>query len=357
MEGATDTLNTAGTTSATTNYATATAGGQWVAQLIALNPSPADYYGTDPTNPTDLATWIPVGFTGTDADTPAPAYNEAYSDGNGNLNSASHIMSAVNCFDSGLYTNLATPIAMASYYLQHYGRPNVKWGIILETDGEPNYGNYGNSADYTCAQTSANATAAKAITNANGEPIEIFTIGFFDTDRNGNPTIPNCPDNSGSWQNKSVTNLLANVATSSNDNGCTTTENTDGDHFYCEPKTADLSAIFSSVASQLSGMRTHLVQLYPAPIVTSLSSSVGSHNGGLTITVTGKYFTGSTSVRMGGAAVPFTDHQRYLDHDQLDRPGHDRDDRRHRRHQPRWEFTDRQRGQIYLQLAPGRDAR
>ena len=306
MEGATDTQANAGTTSATTNYATTTAGGQWVSQLIALNPVPTDHYGTDPTNSTDLATWIPVGFTGTDADTPAPKYNEAYSDGNGNLVNGSHIMSAINCFDSGLNTNLATPIAMASYYLQHYGRPNVKWGIILETDGEPNYGGYGDSNDYTCAQTSANASSAKAITNANGDPIEVFSIGFFDTDRYGNTVVPTCRDTTGPWRNQPVTTLLANVATSSDNNGCTTTENTDGDHFYCEPKTSDLAAIFSSVASQLSGNRTHLIQLYPAPIVQGLSSSTGTRNGGLVLGVIGKYFTGSTTVRMGGASVPFT---------------------------------------------------
>ncbi len=308
MEGATDTLNTAGTTSATTNYATATAGGQYVAQLIALNPSPADYYGTDPTNPTDLSTWIPVGFTGTDVDSPAPAYNETYSDGNGNLNSASHIMSAINCFDAGLYTNLSTPIAMASYYLQHYGRPNVKWGIILETDGEPHYGSYGTAADYTCAAADAKATAAKGITNGNGDPIQIFTIGFG-LDGSNNAT---CPDGSGFWQGKKATRLLASMATqpSSDQYGCpgngSPNSNTDGDNFFCQPKSSDLTAVFSQVASQLAGIRTHLVQLYPAPIVTSLSSALGSHNGGLSITVTGKYFTGSTSVRMGGAAVPFT---------------------------------------------------
>jgi hypothetical protein len=49
----------------------------------------------------------------------------------------------------------------------------------------------------------------------------------------------------------------------------------------------------------LSKGGAHLIQLYPAPIVTGVGS-------GTTVTISGKYFTGATSVTFGGGAVSFT---------------------------------------------------
>ena len=77
------TVAAAGATGATA--ATASGSGQWATQHIALKPTPPpppDPYGTNPA--TDLPLWIPVGFTGSDSDIPAPAWNEAYSDAAGN---------------------------------------------------------------------------------------------------------------------------------------------------------------------------------------------------------------------------------------------------------------------------------
>lgn len=59
---------------------------------------------------------------------------------------------------------------------------------------------------------------------------------------------------------KSVTQLLADQATTSLDNGCVAAENTDGDHFFCAPKMTDLSSIFQTVAAALS-TGSHLVTL------------------------------------------------------------------------------------------------
>jgi Flp pilus assembly protein TadG len=256
---------------------------------VAVRASSSNY-GTNTT--TDMSKWIPVGLTGIGA----PGYNESYATG-GVLNSSSHIVSAISCFDhpGGTGTNLATPMAMATKYLQTYGRPGVKWGIILETDGQPNYG-VGTASDYTCAQSNTNATAAK---NAG---IEVFTIGFG-LDGSNNAT---CPDGSGTWNGKKVTSLLASMASQpSTDNLCTAAENSDGDHFYCEPKTSDLTAVFTAVATQFAGLRTHLVKLYPIPSVTSVSPSTGTHLGGATITVNGKYFSGATSVTFSGASAGY----------------------------------------------------
>lgn len=307
LQIATGTRTTAGATG--TSSATAGLGGSYAAQHVALRPSAAATYGTS--YPGDLAKWIPIGFSGTDTDTPAQAWNEAYSDGNGTVYDTTHLGSAITCFDNpgGTGTNLATPVAMAAQFLQAYGRPHVKWGILLETDGQPSYSSTGDPANYTCAAAAAAAATAKAVTNADGVPVQLFTVGFGldganDTD---------CPDSSGTYQNKNVTRLLATMASTSYApvpdgvaSGCVTSENTDGDTFFCQPRASDLTAVFQSVATQLAGIRTHLVSLYPPPVVTSVSPTSGSRTGGATVTVTGRNFTGATSVSWGGASVAFT---------------------------------------------------
>jgi hypothetical protein len=124
-------------------------------------------YGTNTIS--DLSKWIPIGLSGVGA----PGYNEAYLNSDNTLNTNSHLVAAINCFDNpgGTGTNLATPVRMATAYLQTYGRPSAKWGIILETDGQPNFG-VGDKNDYSCAASDAAATAAKSL------GIEMFTVGF-----------------------------------------------------------------------------------------------------------------------------------------------------------------------------------
>ena len=307
VQGAVGTQQTAGARGS--SFATAGAGGQMAAQHIALRPTGASVYGT--AYPVDLDKWIPIGFTGIDTDAPAQAWNEAYSDGHGAVASTTHIVSAINCFNSpgGTGTNLTTPVAMAAAYLQAYGRPHVKWGILLETDGQPSYGNTGDPGNYTCASAMAAATAAKAITNADGSHVELFTVGFG---LDGGNDV-DCPDTSGAWRAVNVTSLLAQMASTSYAprpdgvaSGCVTGENADGDHFFCQPRTEDLTTVFQQVATQLAGIRTHLIALNPPPIVTAVSPANGLARGGTSITLTGKYFTGATSVKVGATSVAFT---------------------------------------------------
>lgn len=314
IQGANKIDATAGGTGASTVDATSGAGalGQGVGQQIVLNPNPYDTYGT--IYPADLSKWIPIGFTGTDTDAPAQAYNEVYSNSAGTTFDNTHIVSAINCFDypGGTSTNLTVPMQMAGQYLQNFGRPNVKWGILFETDGEPNFSGYGNQAtQYTCQSFVSAATAAKAITNGNGQHVEVFTVGFFDPGSD-----PNCPDGTGSYPStayngKNVSLMLANGATtnfapSPNGvaNGCIAAENTDQDHFFCQPNDTELTTVFKTIATTFAGLRTHLVQLDPLPIVYSLSPTTGP--AGTLITITGKYFTGATAVKFNGGGVAFT---------------------------------------------------
>ncbi len=193
------------------------------------------------TTPTYIPNWIPVGLSGTGA-----PVNEAYLNADGTLNTNSLLVKAINCFNqSSTGTNLATPIRMAQYYLQNNGRAGVRKGIVFETDGSPN----GSGADYTCAQANTDAATAKSA------GIEIFTIGF------GVGAGDTCPDSSGLFKGKSVTTALASMATQpSTDNGCVAAENTDGDHFFCQPKTSDLSGIFQVIAGSLAA-GAHLIAL------------------------------------------------------------------------------------------------
>ncbi len=285
LEGATATTASAGSFAAKT--ATIAASNRWAAQMISVKAAAVDAYGTNTT--TDINEWIPVGMTGTGT---GVDINEAYVDAAGALNTNSQIVKAIACFDlSSTGTNLATPLEMARAFLATHGRAGVKQGIIFETDGQPNYnGSSGDASNYTCAAATTAASAAKTA------GIEVFTIGFGV----GSAT---CPDGG-----TSVVSQLASMSTqpSLGTTTCTAAENTDGDHFFCQPAGSDLAAVFRAAAVQLSG-GSRLIQLYPRPAVTSISPTSGSKAGGVTVTVNGSGFTDAYQVTFAGTqASTFT---------------------------------------------------
>lgn len=192
-----------------------------------------------PTPTAPLSVWVPIGLSGTGA----PGFNEAYVNASGTPVASSHIEKAITCLNtSSTGTDLASPVTAAANYLRSNGRSNATKGIILETDGSPN--------GSTCLAAYNAAQAAK-----NGSPpIQIFTIGF------GLTASDTCPDTSGSYKGKTAIQLLADMATSSTNNGCVDAENTDGDHFFCLPKTSELASIFQIAAQQLAA-GSHLINL------------------------------------------------------------------------------------------------
>ena len=233
------------------------------------------------TYPTDLSKWIPVDFTGTDTGTPGVTWNEAYSV-NGVTSTTTRIWKAISCLYSYTQgTNLDTPVMMAQQYLNTYGRSGVKKGIILETDGSPEAGD--GSAHYLCNTANNTATTAKNAPNN----IEIFTIYYSDGS-------PNCPDSSGTWHNATPQSLLQSMAT---------TDAPGQHHALSANNTASLIAAFTQAAIGLATGKSKLVQLYPTPIVTGVSPNLVTHLGGTTVTISGKFFTGATSVTFGGAAA------------------------------------------------------
>jgi hypothetical protein len=271
---------------------------QWLA-LGTLGPSTtggcaataAGSIGT--ANAADLRRWVPVGLSGT---------------GSGFSTNFAQVTAAISCYtNSSTGTDLADPIAMAAYELRNNGRTGVAKGIIFETDGQPNAA-VGSGPNY-CGLASNAATAAKAV--ATGAPlgIDVYTIGFgLDAASGGDPA---CPDTSGPWNGKTATALLASMSTGPTvgTTTCSAAENTDGDHFYCIGKTGastDLSDIFKAVGAQLAKSGSHLVQMYPQPVVSGVGPGSGTHLGGTSVTISGSYFTGSTSVKFGGAPATFT---------------------------------------------------
>jgi hypothetical protein len=268
---------------------------QWLA-LGTLGPSkippgsclaaPDGSIGT--ANPADLRRWVPVGLSGAGSSI-SPTYAK--------------VSSNISCYtNSSTGTDLADPVTMAAYELIHNGRAGVRKGIILETDGQPNEA-VGSGPNY-CALADAAATAAK------NQGIEIFTIGFGLAPSDGGD--PRCPDSSGFWRNKTATALLASMSTQPTlgitvarptGTDCTAAENTDLDHFFCQPKSSDLTLVFQAAASQLATGVPHLVQLYPTPIVTGLSSATNPMTGGNVVTISGEFLSGATSVNFGGTAA------------------------------------------------------
>ena len=182
--------------------------------------------GLPSTTLTGSVTWVPVGLTGVGG-----PVNERYNNADGTVRASSRLAKTITCMTtSSTGTVLSTPITQARLYLASNARPGVTQGIILMTDGAPN--------GDTCSAAVAAATTAK---NAG---IRIFTVGF------GVGGADQC-ESTGTWAGKSVTKALAAMANDSVDNGCTAAENTDGDNYFCQPKSGDLDDVFRSAATAL----------------------------------------------------------------------------------------------------------
>jgi Flp pilus assembly protein TadG len=78
-------------------------------------------------------------------------------------------------------------------------------------------------------------------------------------------------------------------------------------HYFNVVDGSGLPGVFHQIAADILGANAHLIQLYPAPVVTGVSPSSGTVLGGTPITISGKYLTGATSVSFGGVAIDCTD--------------------------------------------------
>jgi hypothetical protein len=94
----------------------------------------------------------------------------------------------------------------------------------------------------------------------------------------------------------SATTLLQTVATG-----------TAAPYYFNAPSGADLAANFRSIAIDLARGGSHLVQLCPAPIITSVTPTNWTTSPLTTVTINGEYFTGANvaggSVSLGGTTL------------------------------------------------------
>ncbi len=207
-------------------------------------------------NSPDVGEWVPVGLS------------DDYQNPDGTLNTSSELVATINCLQRApMYcfswhppppypwcpgqTNIGEPLKRAAELLEAEGRPDVKKGIILLTDGQANLPYPDNPCEYAYDQ---------AVT-AKGNQIEIFTIGF------GIEGARCSDDDSGPYDNVLVTELLADMATESLDDcgNCDTSgereaENIDGDHFLCEARSEDLAPLFQ-YAVQTMTVGSRLIQI------------------------------------------------------------------------------------------------
>jgi hypothetical protein len=254
--------------------------------------------GVAPWVPSDATdgVWIPVGLSGTDTNTVHSLPSPTGADGTYSVGGAvqdTPIVRSINCIQAHSNgTNLTTPIKMAQWYLDHYGRLGVTQGIILETDGHPQVGfesgdQTTTNTAYTCQAALDAATAAKADTTNSSDGIQIFTIGYGVDSSSRCPTrttVSSASNGSNNmyenptWSNVSATTLLAAMAT-------------DSAHYFENPSTSALAGVFAQAATMLAKGGAHLIQLYPTPVVTSVGSG----------SISGEYFTGAFKVTFGGA--------------------------------------------------------
>jgi hypothetical protein len=176
--------------------------------------------------------WMITGLSSDYKDNPLPVTfdGETFS-----LDPTSDLVDKVICLNKQTGTNLADPTAAAFAHLSTSGRAGVKQGIILLSDGSAN-----RPGPNPCQSALDEANIAKAA------GVELFTIGFGIGSKK-------CGKDSGAWAGRPVPELLAAMATSSVDNCVAGGENTDNDHFFCEPASGDLQDVFLSAAASFAG--------------------------------------------------------------------------------------------------------
>ena len=192
----------------------------------------------DPANGTDLRSWIPIGLSGQGA-----SFGSDYHSG------SSAMAHAIDCFNhsSGQGTDLADPVRMASYELRNHGRSGAIKAILLMSDG---------SAQRFDGHPDRLLPGGRRGRRGRQGP------GHRDLHRRlRRRRCPAARTRSGTpWYHGETTTMLAAMATDSTHDGCTDAENDDGDHYFCLPRSGDLSDIFRRAIIQLTA-HSRLIKL------------------------------------------------------------------------------------------------
>jgi hypothetical protein len=73
----------------------------------------------------------------------------------------------------------------------------------------------------------------------------------------------------------------------------------DDTHYLRVVDSSQLPDVFRQIAVNITDPKSHLISVYPAPLVTAVG-------GGSTVSISGKYFTGASKVSFGGVSAAFT---------------------------------------------------
>ena len=222
---------------------------------------------------------------------------------------------------------------------------NVERVVIFLSDGRPNPDQGPNGcprrARATSWPTQADITAYLGSADTSAYSILIGTSPYYYSIGQGPYLDPNIND-------PAMMKLLATP-----DNPSAIPPET---YDYNVVDASGLPSVFHQIASQILGSGAHLIQLYPSPVVTSVSPSSGTPAGGTPITISGQYFTGVTSVTIGGAQATSVTVTSDGTITALTPPGAvgqadaDRDD-------TGWHIDDHFGGPVHLQLNDGRNPR
>jgi von Willebrand factor type A domain/IPT/TIG domain/Putative Flp pilus-assembly TadE/G-like len=165
---------------------------------------------------------------------------------------------------NGGNTPLRQGMAMGASVLTAGSRPGVTPVLIILSDGRPN-------PDNTSA--SGGRPTAAQIAAFQGSASQVYSIAIGQGGSgSSNPDVP----------------LMRSLAKPNDDS-----------HFYQVISASSLPDIFRQIAVELLNPHSHLIQIYPAPIVTAVAGSSS-------VTITGKYFSGAERVTFGGESASFT---------------------------------------------------
>lgn len=221
---------------------------------------------TTPSTSSTAGPWIPVPFSNDYTLNPAtPAATPP-------LNTSSTLVRGLNCLTaSSGGTYLASPMKAAARYVLGLATNNLsslpvrstpaRKGIIFETDGQPNEANIStgttslsNAGDIGSTNGGTACTNLKAVaTNTKSQNVLIVTVAF------GDATSARCISGG-----EFVRNVLATAASpdaqgnpSDADNDCSSpalrsSENADGDFFFCAASGTELGPIFVSAINAIN---------------------------------------------------------------------------------------------------------
>jgi IPT/TIG domain/von Willebrand factor type A domain/Putative Flp pilus-assembly TadE/G-like len=243
---------------------------------------------------TDLANNGGIGATGNQVGITTFSGTTANSDATAWTSTAAQLATKINAIAASGNTPTALGMQTATADLIAHARNavggNVERVVIFLSDGRPNPDQGPNGLPATSAAGNQRPTQADITAYLGSADIAysilIGTSPYYYSIGQGPYLDPNIND-------PAMMKLLATP-----DNPSAIPPET---YYYNVVDASGLPSVFHQIASQILGSGAHLIQLYPSPVVTSVSPSSGTPAGGTPITISGQYFTGATSVTIGGA--------------------------------------------------------